>query len=85
MAAPPPVEVILYSRKDCHLCDEAKAAIAEAAAPRPFALREVDVDSDPELVAAYGLEVPVIFIAGRKAFKYLVDPVEFARKLERSP
>lgn len=85
--AAPSIDVVVYSRKDCHLCDEAKAVISALApgAARPFTVREVDIDTDPALVAAYNDEVPVIFIGGRKAFKYHVDPAEFARKLEHTP
>lgn len=81
------IDVVVYSRKDCHLCEEAKAVITALApsAPRRFTMREVDIDSDPALVAAYNDEVPVIFIGGRKAFKYHVDPAEFTRKLEHTP
>ena len=33
----------------------------------------MDVDGDPALAAAYGDEVPVLLVNGRKAFKYRVD------------
>jgi hypothetical protein len=41
----------------------------------------VDVDSDPEIRRLYTDEVPVVFIDGRKAFKYRLDEKEFLRKL----
>jgi len=46
-----------------------------------FTWREVDVDSDPEIRRLYTDEVPVVFIDGRKAFKYRLDEKEFLRKL----
>jgi hypothetical protein len=48
-----------------------------------FDLEEVDVDGDPALVAAYGEEVPVLLVNGRKAFKYRVTPTELRARLAR--
>ena len=55
-------EVTLYTRKDCHLCDEAKTAIRASVSLHRLAIqmREVDVDSDPDLRARYSDDVPVI-------------------------
>jgi glutaredoxin len=46
-----------------------------------FTWREVDVDTDAELRRRFNDEVPVVFIDGRKAFKYRMDEQEFLRKL----
>ncbi|MEP6939368.1 MAG: glutaredoxin family protein [Rudaea sp.] len=47
----------LYQRDDCHLCDEALAALARARAPE-FA--SVFIDDVAALAAAYGARVPVL-------------------------
>lgn len=72
----------LYTRKDCCLCDAMKAAVAAAAKKFPLALEEIDVDSSADLAARYGGEVPVLFINGRKAFKYRVEARELERRLK---
>ena len=72
----------LYTRKDCCLCDEMKAAVAAAAKKIPVALEEIDVDTSAELAERYGSEVPVLFINGRKAFKYRVEAKELERRLK---
>jgi glutaredoxin len=83
-AEPSPLpEVVLYTRAGCHLCDEAKKQLVELRKQAAFELREVDIDQDPELQRRYNDEVPVIFIAGRKAFKYRIDPREFLKRLQR--
>jgi len=74
--------VVLFTRHDCCLCEEALAEVEVARRARPFALKVIDVDSDPELAARYGLEVPVIELDGRKAFKYRVTSRELLRRLE---
>ena len=76
-------ELKLFSRRDCCLCDEMKAVIAQVAAKMPIHLVEVDVDGNDEQKAKYGSEVPVLFINGRKAFKYRLTAAALTRKLQR--
>jgi glutaredoxin len=80
-----PIEVVLYTRSACCLCDVAKEAIAKVAASAgvEIALREVDVDADPADAAKFGSEVPVVFVEGRKAFKYRVDEKKLAARFAR--
>jgi glutaredoxin len=74
-------DVVVYSRKGCHLCDIVKATFAEVQGDAEFQWREVDIDADPELLQKFNDEVPVVFINGRKAFKYRMDRSQFLRAL----
>jgi glutaredoxin len=76
-------EVVVYSRKGCHLCDVVKQSLARLQSSADFSWREVDIDADPELCAKYNQEVPVVCIDGRKAFKYQMNEREFLRRLGR--
>jgi glutaredoxin len=78
-------QVKLYTRQDCCLCEEMKKVIQELGAEIPMEVEEIDVDSDPELVKAFGEEVPVLFINGRKAFKYRVTVEDLKKRLSRDP
>jgi 4a-hydroxytetrahydrobiopterin dehydratase len=73
------IDVTLYTRKDCSLCDKAKASIRAAASLHRLDvnLREVDIDADPELRARYTDDVPVIHINGVEAFRHRLTPEEF--------
>lgn len=73
--------VELMTRAGCHLCDDAKAVLERVRRELPFELREVDVDGDPALAEAYGLEVPVVLVDGRKHAKYRVDEQALRRRL----
>ncbi|MBI3894606.1 MAG: glutaredoxin family protein [Acidobacteria bacterium] len=77
-----PVEVLLYTRTNCHLCDEAKQQLRMLQKEAAFQFREVDIDQDPQLRERYNEEVPVVFIHGRKAFKYRIDPSRFLKYLK---
>jgi len=76
-----PHEVVVYSRKGCHLCEIVKESLVKLQKQGGFTWREVDVDSDSEIRRRYSDEVPVVFINGRKAFKYRMDEEDFLRKL----
>ena len=76
-----PLEVTLYTRPGCHLCDEAKLQMAPLLAEFRARLREVNIDADRELRELYNFDVPVIFLAGRKVAKHRVDPAQFRRQL----
>lgn len=82
----PPVadpRIRIYSRQQCHLCDDAKAVVAPIAKARGLTVETVDVDGSEELKALYGLEVPVVFVDGRKAFKFRVDAKKLEKLLDR--
>jgi 4a-hydroxytetrahydrobiopterin dehydratase len=74
------VEVTLYTRDGCHLCDQAKAAIraAESLYRLRIDLREVDIDTDADLHARFTNDVPVIYVGGKEAFRHQVDPRQLA-------
>jgi glutaredoxin len=76
------VEVRVYSAAGCHLCDVAKEVLEAERDRLGFDLVEVDISGDPQLEAAHREEIPVVFVAGRKAFKFRVDPAELRRRVE---
>lgn len=79
-----PRDVTLYSRPGCHLCEEAKRAIAPLLREFGLVLREVNIDEDSVLKERYGWDVPVIFIGTHKAAKHRVDLAQFRRQLEEA-
>ena len=74
-------EVVVYSRKGCHLCDVVKETLAQVQSDAEFQWREVDIDADPQLLQRYNDEIPVVFTDGRKAFKYHMNGDELLRAL----
>jgi glutaredoxin len=78
---PEPRQVVVYSRRGCHLCEVVKESLAKLSRRGGFTWQEVDVDSDAELRRLYNDEVPVVFIDGHKAFKYRMDEQEFLKRL----
>ena len=79
-----PREITLYTRAGCHLCEEAKAAIAPLLPQFGVTLREVDIDQDPILRDRYTDDVPVIFVGTKFIAKHRVDAADLRRELEKA-
>jgi glutaredoxin len=77
------IRLTLYGRPDCHLCHEMRAVVEAVRGEWPFELEEVDVEGDPALEAAYGEEVPVLCVNGRKVFSVRVDARVLRARLAR--
>lgn len=71
-----PVKVTFYTRRNCSLCEKAKAAIRASGVA--VALNEIDIDGDELLRDLYDEHVPVIFVEGKEAFRHFVHAEEFA-------
>ncbi|MBE0409965.1 MAG: DUF2085 domain-containing protein [Anaerolineales bacterium] len=56
------ISVRLYTRKDCHLCEQAKNLLRGMQKDVPHDLEEVDIDSNRHYRDAYGYEIPVVEI-----------------------
>jgi hypothetical protein len=79
-----PLDVTLYTRPGCHLCEEAKKKIAPLLRSAGARLREVNIDADPVLRARYDVDVPVVLLGTRKIAKHRVDIKQLRRQLEEA-
>lgn len=70
-------EVILYTRKQCCLCDEAKQTLEKYGIEPKL----VDIDEHPVHLAAYNECVPVVEIDGKVHFRGRVNEVLLRRIL----
>jgi glutaredoxin len=77
------IELILYTRNDCELCREMEEVIAAELPKFDAQLRRIEIDGDADLEARFGIEVPVLFVNDRKAFKYRCTPAELRIRLAR--
>ena len=75
-------DVTLYSKAGCHLCEEAKTAIAPLLREFRATLREIDIEGDATLMERFGCDIPVIYIGRKKAAKHRVNLEQFRRQLE---
>ena len=64
--------ITLYTRKGCHLCEQAQAVIAEVAAGRAT-VEIIDIDTDQVLRDRYTVRVPVVAVDGVEIAEYEVS------------
>ena len=67
--------VTLYSKPECHLCEDVLAMLHRLAPRYGFTLREVNILDDPPLLEAYGEKIPVV-VAGNGDMGWLVAPID---------
>src|SRR5262245_6506430 len=67
------VRVVMYTRQGCHLCEDARRLLECQQRQYGFALAAIDVDTDADLTARYGLEVPVVTVDGKVRFRGIVN------------
>ncbi|MBQ77527.1 MAG: hypothetical protein CL692_02980 [Cellvibrionales bacterium] len=53
-------QLLLFSRADCHLCDQAEILINALLIGSPWQLTKVDIDNDPALQQRYQTSIPVL-------------------------
>ena len=70
----------MISRSGCHLCDVAEDSLARVigrfGAEYPaigYEIERLDVDQQPELLAKYSEEVPVLLLNGRQLAFWRID------------
>lgn len=72
------MNVVIYTRNGCHLCEDAEALVrAHGLTPKL-----VDVDADAVLCEQFDTCVPVVEIDGKIRFRGRVEPVLLRRLLQ---
>jgi glutaredoxin len=76
--------ITLYTRSNCHLCDDAKAVLNEITETTGERWQEISVDGDIELEREYGDRLPVIMLDGREHGYFRVEADRLLRDLNES-
>ena len=81
MAAP---TVVLITKADCHLCEEARRTVGRVAAELGLEWSEEQVDQQPELRERYAEEIPVVLVDGVQRDFWKIDEARLERVLQRA-
>ena len=65
--------VTLYSKAECHLCEEAREVLERVRRDLPFALDQVLLQEGGEKFDEYTSLVPVVEVNGERQFVYRVN------------
>jgi glutaredoxin len=74
--------VTVYSKPDCHLCEDAMSVLRRLQQELVFALDERDISSDEALHRAYFERIPVVVLDGEELCEYFVDEALLRERLE---
>ena len=77
------LEVTLFTKADCCLCDKAKEVIKAVQRHIAFTYREVDITANPSTYEEFREQIPVVFVNGRKAFKFHLSAEALTERLRR--
>jgi glutaredoxin len=72
----------VYSKPDCHLCEDAMVALRRLQAELGFALQELDITTDEALHRAYFERIPVVSVDGEELWEYFVEEAAVRERLE---
>jgi glutaredoxin len=72
----------VYSKPDCHLCEDAMAALRGLQQELGFVLEERDITADEALHRAYFERIPVVVVDGEELCDYTVEEARVRERLE---
>jgi hypothetical protein len=65
--------ITVYSKPDCHLCEELLVSLGRLQAELAFAIEERDITTDDRLHRAYLERIPVVTLDGEELCDYFLD------------
>jgi glutaredoxin len=74
--------VTVYSKPDCHLCEDAMTVLLGLQSELSFSLRELDISTDEALHRAYFERIPVVEVDGEELCEYFVEEAVVRERLE---
>ncbi len=64
---------IIYSRPECHLCDQMLDALNEWQNRFKFKVKIVNIDEDPALTARFAARIPLLAIGDNEICEHFLD------------
>jgi glutaredoxin len=78
---PEKIQVVIYSKPGCHLCEEMKQEMTSAGCSELYSLKEINIEGDPELLKRYQNDIPVLLIEGVEAFRHRLKAEDFRARI----
>lgn len=78
------LEVTIFSRPDCHLCDVVERMARQMQAEVPFALTRINIDDNADLAARYGNHVPIVLINQVETLSGKITEGDFRRAINKA-
>jgi hypothetical protein len=79
-----PVRLTLYTRTDCHLCEDMEQSLSGLASEFGFTTEVIPIDNNDGLEHAYGAKVPVLMFEEDMICEFFLDRVALEKVLENA-
>jgi len=76
-----PLQLIVYYREGCHLCEQVVASLFELQAELKYEIIQIDIDNDPALQKKYDIDVPVVMFNDEVIFYHFFDETELRKAI----
>ena len=76
------MELVVYSKPDCPLCDKALAAVQASGLANRLTIRTVNIEDNEELFRRFRFEIPVLYLGGRKMLSGIVTAADFRARFD---
>ncbi len=77
------ISIEILTKKDCCLCDDAKAIVERVLPDYPATLILTDIESDSALFESYIVRIPVVRIYCEESFVYKANEITLRKKLDK--
>jgi glutaredoxin len=78
------LRVVLYTKMDCGLCEDAEAMLRRIRRRIAFDLERVFIENGSELLELYGDRVPVVTVDGKEVASAPVDETSLVAALSNA-
>jgi len=76
-----PLELIVYYREGCHLCEQVVASLFQLQKELGYEIKQIDIDNDPILRDKYNVDVPVVTFNDEVVFYHFFDETELRKAI----
>ena len=77
------IELTLYYRENCHLCESMRLAMMKLQKKIDFNWIEVDIDRDIDLIREYDIRIPVLTFKEQEICHHFIDEPAIRRLVTR--
>ncbi|OGW09070.1 MAG: hypothetical protein A2W77_03185 [Nitrospinae bacterium RIFCSPLOWO2_12_39_16] len=77
------IDIEIYTKDDCHLCESVKDVLMSVARDYPLRITEIDITKDEKVYIKFRESIPVVFINKKREFIYKVHEITLRKKLDK--
>jgi len=77
------IELTIYTKPECGLCDEMKEVVASLKKKMDVTLKQIDITTDAELERKYLLDIPLLYCGDIRLAKHRANEKTLINKIRK--